>query len=328
MPESSADGFNPIHCWQHSFAVAQLCEHLVRERDPDQAGLAYVVGLCHDLSEMFLHTELRPEFQQVMDAVAQTGRPQDQLEREMLGMTHAELVQVIFKCLGVPDDIREPVEILHGTRPDRTTNPIAAALWMAENYANGAMLASTPASVVGPMSQSLCKAATGLPNPPRPEASGLRSEVLCLTAMLARLSKGDEAKLLRPVFDRSSARVWLARDPGLSVFDPVETALESLSAVNVQSRLPLGLELNDVQALVVVTGAAESPGFSPAQIEHVIADRAKAGRPLPLLWLSGNAARAAAGARSQKPVQTPVSLADLAAFIASAVASGTTATAA
>ena len=45
---------------------------------------------------------------------------------------------------------------------------------------------------------------------------------------------------------------------------------------------------------------------------------AKAGRPLPLLWLSDNAARAAAGARSQKPVQTPVPLRDLAGFIAAA----------
>jgi hypothetical protein len=32
MPPSSADGFNPIRCWQHSLAVAMLCERLVPKR--------------------------------------------------------------------------------------------------------------------------------------------------------------------------------------------------------------------------------------------------------------------------------------------------------
>ncbi|HWB53183.1 MAG TPA: HDOD domain-containing protein, partial [Tepidisphaeraceae bacterium] len=52
MPETTPDGFNPIRCWQHSFAVAQICERLQSILDPEQAGVAYLVGLCHDLGEI------------------------------------------------------------------------------------------------------------------------------------------------------------------------------------------------------------------------------------------------------------------------------------
>ncbi len=38
MPETGADGFNPIRSWQHSFAVARLCEQLATGPMPEQAG--------------------------------------------------------------------------------------------------------------------------------------------------------------------------------------------------------------------------------------------------------------------------------------------------
>ena len=52
MPRNSLDGLNPIHCWQHSLAVAQISEHLSTLHARADASTAYLAGLCHDLGEL------------------------------------------------------------------------------------------------------------------------------------------------------------------------------------------------------------------------------------------------------------------------------------
>ncbi|MEZ0266602.1 MAG: HDOD domain-containing protein, partial [Phycisphaerae bacterium] len=277
MPESSADGFNPILCWQHSFAVAQLCEQLAGASHPDRAGLAYVVGLCHDLAEIFLHLHFGAEIRAVVETAEQTGRPRQWVERELLGITCAELSKSIFRLMGLPDAIREPIEILHGPRPEQSTHPMARILWMAENYANGIFLASGPASTVSPLPQSLCRAVTGDPNPALPDAERVRSEVLCLTAMLARLSKTEEKRLLEPMFRTRPVKVWLVRDPGLSRFDPIEIAMNGLAEVQCRDGLAKDPMAPGPDAIVVVSRSPES--FGPSQHDLALTTARAGGAP-------------------------------------------------
>lgn len=313
MPESSADGFNPIHCWQHSFAVAQLCEQLANASHPEQAGLAYVVGLCHDLAEIFVHLQFNAEFRAVIDTAEKTGRPQQQVERELLGITCAELSKTVFRLMGLPDAICEPIEILHGPRPEQSPHWLASVLWMAENYANGMFLASSPTSTLSPFQQSLCQAVTGNPNPPLADAERLRSEVLCLTAMLARLSKSEEKRLLEPMFRTRPMKVCLVRDPSLSRSDPIEIALKALAEVQCLESLPKDPMSRRPDAIVVVSRSQGS--FNPSQhdLERATA-RVGGGSPLPLLWISaGSITRGGYGAIAHMPA--PVRLVDLAAFV-------------
>ena len=157
MPEASPDGFNPIRCWQHSFAVAQLCERLAVGDLADRAGLAYVIGLCHDLGEIFIRTQFNKEYQQVNDAAMQTGRPREQLHLEMLGMTPAQMIKAVLQSMALPSAIREPIEAFHSPGAGRATDPLVRMLWVAENYANGAMLASSPSSKIAPLTRSFCR---------------------------------------------------------------------------------------------------------------------------------------------------------------------------
>jgi HD-like signal output (HDOD) protein/DNA-binding response OmpR family regulator len=313
MPESSADGFNPIHCWQHSFAVAQLCEQLASASDPESAGLAYVVGLCHDLAEIFVHLQFNAEFRAVIEISEKTGQPRQRVERELLGITSAELSKTIFRLMGLPDAIREPIEILHGPRPEQSPHPLVRILWIAENYANAIFLASSPASTVSPLPLSLCHAVTGNPNPPLPDAQRLRSEVLCLTAMLARLSKAEEKKLLEPMFQTKPTKVCLVRDPSLSRFDPIEIALKALADVQCLASLPNEPIALKPDAIVLVSRSLDS--FCPSQhaIESATA-RAGGGSPLPLLWITADSV-AREGASAPTPIRAPVRLADLAGFV-------------
>jgi HD-like signal output (HDOD) protein/CheY-like chemotaxis protein len=313
MPEAGTDGFNPIRCWQHSFAVAQLCERLASEKLPEQSGLAYLVGLCHDLGDIFIRTEFGKEYQQVVEMSAQTGRPKELLHGQMLGMTPAQMISAVLKCMSLPDAIREPIEMLHSSSGSQSTHPLARILWMAENYANAAMLASSPSSEVAPLTQTFCRTAVGQPNPPRPDPQTLRSNVLSLTVALARLSRADEMKLLAPMFKTQTAKLWIARDPGISEFDPVGLALESLTKVAVENRLPTEKEIGEIVGLVVVASTPNTAGFSKRDIENAVNKVRNSGRTLPVLAVSGGAVRTE-NQPEEMPWRPSVTLAELAAF--------------
>jgi HD-like signal output (HDOD) protein/ActR/RegA family two-component response regulator len=313
MPDAGTDGFNPIRCWQHSFAVAQLCERLATEKFADQSGLAYLVGLCHDLGDIFIRTEFGKEYQQVIEMSAQSGRPKEQLHGQMLGMTTAQMISAVLKCMSLPDAIRKPIEMLHSPAGSQLTDPLARILWMGENYANAAMLASSPSSEVAPLTQSFCRAAVGQPNPSRPDPQTLRSQVLSLTVALARLSRAEESQLLAPMFKTQTAKLWIARDTGISEFDPVGLALESLSKVAVQNRLPTEKEIAEISGLVVVASSANTVGFSRRDIESALGKVRSAGRTLPVLAVS------CSGASTENQAEeiswrASVTLAELAAF--------------
>lgn len=315
MPPCSPDGFNPIRCWQHSFAVATLCQRMAGDAD---SGAAYLTGLCHDLGEILFHTHFGAEYRQVLDAQAATGRGRDELERKMLGMSHGELVVTILRCLGLPDAIRGPIEAFHragiagrgaGDKPTRL-------LRVAELYANGLLLASSPQSPLMPLTRPECRAATGEEEPARPDGVPLRNEIFALTAMLARLSSKDEAALMAPVYPQTATRVWLAREAAFSGFDPVAAALEALAEVTTQPRLPDAAEAAQHSGIIVVSRHAGVAGFSATDIQKAAALRPE-GR-LPVLWLTGSIDGAAAEMPGGlRPALCPVPVASLAGFVAS-----------
>jgi hypothetical protein len=147
--------------------------------------------------------------------------------------------------------------------------------------------------------------------PPLPNAERLRSEVLCLTAMLARLSKTEEKKLLEPMFRTRPIKVCLVRDPSLSRFDPIEIALKALAAVQCLESLPKDPIAPRTDAMVVVSRSLDS--FSPSQHDLERAtDRAAS--PLPLLWITAGSTMHG-GSSTRTPMLAPVRLRDLAAFV-------------
>ena len=319
MPASDGAGFNPIRCWQHSFAVAQLCERIAPPREGHDGGLAYLVGLCHDLGEILFHTQFASEYQHVVELHAQTGRARPALERQVLGVTRGELITTIFRGMELPENVRRPVEAFHDpSASSALRDPLARVLLLAEWYANGALLASSPeAAAVSPVPKAIAKTILGDSDPPSPDPVQLRSEVYTLTAMLGRLSRAAEAELTTPLYRRTNVRVWVARDPALSSFDPVTAAVSSLAHhVDVQDRLPTPEEAARVAGIVVVARTAAVAGFTSIEIEA--ARNASAGS-LPVLWLVGTA-DSPANDGDLRPVRYPAPLDTIAGFV-SALAS-------
>jgi CheY-like chemotaxis protein/HD-like signal output (HDOD) protein len=310
MPPCGADGFNPIRCWQHSFAVATLCHRMAPE---SEGGAAYLVGLCHDLGEILFHTHFSAEYRQVVDAQQATGKRRDELERQMLGMTHGELVQVILRKLGLPDAIRAPIEEYHaGGLAGRGGSPLVRLLRLADLYANGVLLASSAQSPVGPINRADAKSATTEDHPPVPDAMALRGEIFAMTAMLARLSAREEAELMTAPYPKRPVRLWLARDPAFSKFDPIAAVLDSLAETTVSDKLPRLAELAGYQGVVVVARGTGAAGFTAPEIADCLKTEAA---PLPALWLAGRMEGSAPPDAALTPLLWPVPLGRIAEFV-------------
>ncbi|MGA2230304.1 MAG: HDOD domain-containing protein [Tepidisphaeraceae bacterium] len=282
MPASEPDGFNPIRCWQHSFAVATLCGRMAPEAD---RGRAYLVGLCHDLGEILFYSCFSPEYTKVIAAQKATGRSRGEAERAMLGMTQGELVQTIVEQIGLPAAIMRPIVAFHEAGPARVASePTARLLQVADFYATALGLTASEHALLRPLTRAECRAATGSDDPTPPDISNLPAEVLGLTAMLARLSPREEEKIIQPLLPRTSARVWLAREKIYSPFDPLAAALESLADVTVTDSVPEPGELEGYDGLMMAARNPTVTGFGLSEIQRAV--QRESGVVLPSLWLT------------------------------------------
>jgi CheY-like chemotaxis protein len=314
--------FSPVRCWQHSFAVAQLCERLMRPVDENAAGTAYVVGLCHDLAEILFQTEFASEYAHVIRAHSETGIPIDYLEREMMGVTRDSIIRTILHKLGLPENIAGPIETYHqwergGQSPgDRMTR----ILRLADRYAIGLLLAPSQHAAVGPLLAADCRAAVGIDAPNRPDSVSFRNDILALTTAIARLSTAEQESLTRPMFEPAPVRVWLARDPNFSGFDPLAAALQSMAQVDVFDELPSQTQdWSQYGAIVVVARSSSAPGFDPTRLPKPSGPQTLGG--IPVLWAVAKNEPIATSSRVLATVTLPLALDDLARFVRSAASS-------
>jgi DNA-binding response OmpR family regulator/HD-like signal output (HDOD) protein len=309
MPRAESDGFDPIRSWQHSVAVATICDKLAAD---GSGGSAYLVGLCHDLGKILFRTHFGAEYRQVLQMQKSTGKPLLEVQEKMLGITHGELAQKILEFLGLPPCICRPIAIFHEAVQGQVplSDPLARALQLADAYAIGMLMASTQTDLVRPFTKAECRAATGQVDPPRPNDAQTRGDIFTMTAMYANFSNRQLQTLVEPLFPQSAARLLVVRDPSLSTFDPLSAALESMADVRIADALPPPAAMADFDGMIVLATKGSTPGFTAADIV------ASTTNHLPVLWLTTSLENPNMPEESQiSHQQWPIALSDLAGFV-------------
>jgi HD-like signal output (HDOD) protein len=317
MPPPSADGFDPIRSWQHSLAVARLCQRL---SPPDSAGTAYVVGLFHDLGEILFRTTFGTEYSRLLQLRAETGKPLHELERAVLGITHGQLVQTILRCMKLPDAISRPIADYHESilRGDAPREPLARILQIADLYATGMLLAPSAHSTIRPFSKIECRRAAGSEDPTVADIEKISDEIYSMTALYTRPLGNVQTNASLPYFARHPARLLIVREASLSSFDPISAAMKSLAKVTIRATLPAPADLSEQDGLVVLTRTDAAPGFTANDISR--ATRQADGRHTAALWLvAKSSGTAPADDDEPKPTLWPISLDALARFVSSVV---------
>lgn len=101
--------------WAHSQTLAELSRRIAQglgltRRDCDRA---YLAGLLHDLGKLVLAQNFSAECQTISKIVAAENRPPLEVEREVLGLTHADAGGYLLAVWGLPVEIVEAVAAHH-----------------------------------------------------------------------------------------------------------------------------------------------------------------------------------------------------------------------
>lgn len=101
--------FDPDNFWLHSFITANLARKIAMDLDITNSGEAFVVGFLHDFAISVLHREFKAEFEDIHNLAA-TGVTYSFAEKEVLGLTHTEVAELVLEKWGLPKIIVDTIK--------------------------------------------------------------------------------------------------------------------------------------------------------------------------------------------------------------------------
>ncbi len=99
--------------WKHSVATAIMAKLLVVHIKDVDPGVAFTVGLLHDIGKRFLSAFVADDFKNIMGRVVRENIPFEQAEKDALGATHAEIGALILKKWEFPSEMIMAVKQHH-----------------------------------------------------------------------------------------------------------------------------------------------------------------------------------------------------------------------
>lgn len=104
-------GFSLDNMQRHAIVVARLARRVVRTAKC--ADEAFTAGMVHDVGRIIMALANPERYAETVAAVAASGRPIHEVERELGGVTHAELGAYLLGTWGLPIPIVEAVAFHH-----------------------------------------------------------------------------------------------------------------------------------------------------------------------------------------------------------------------
>ncbi len=96
---------------QHALTVAQLAKRLVKTAS--NANEAFTAALVHDVGHVIMAKGVPEKFERAVLEAQHSGRAQQELELEVMGVTHAEVGAYLLGTWGLPHSIVESVAHHH-----------------------------------------------------------------------------------------------------------------------------------------------------------------------------------------------------------------------
>jgi HD-like signal output (HDOD) protein len=127
---SEVKGFSPDRLQQHSLLTALLAKKIVT--NPSLADAAFTAGLLHHIGALVLIHAAPPDYTRALERKKQLKGDSATAEREIFGVTHAEVGAYLLGLWGIPFPIVEAVAFHH--RPEEVApeaRPLVSAVHMA-----------------------------------------------------------------------------------------------------------------------------------------------------------------------------------------------------
>lgn len=116
------EGFSLEDAIEHSLAVATVARTIAESesQDPQILDDAFIAGMMHDIGKLILAANLTEPFAQALRDSRENGSSLWQAEKELFGVTHAEVGAHLLDLWGLPNPIIEAVAFHH--RPAESGN--------------------------------------------------------------------------------------------------------------------------------------------------------------------------------------------------------------
>ena len=116
LKEQKDDRLKARDLWYHSLACAVACDQLARRTSFPQPGNAFVAGLLHDLGKILLLRWNRGVYQGIVRLAQEKHLALQLVEKEALGLDHAEVGQLLLDDWNFPKELNRAVGRHHTPR--------------------------------------------------------------------------------------------------------------------------------------------------------------------------------------------------------------------
>jgi HD-like signal output (HDOD) protein len=123
---------DPTLFWEHAFGVALACRYFAREVGFSQLDKAYLAGLLHDFGVIMNFWVAPKEFGQAYKDAESSHVPLDQIEREMWGVTHAEVGKIMGEKWHIPSDLLSVIAWHHDVEKATEHRSLVALVALAD----------------------------------------------------------------------------------------------------------------------------------------------------------------------------------------------------
>ncbi|TVQ80555.1 MAG: HDOD domain-containing protein, partial [Phycisphaeraceae bacterium] len=259
-------GLDTKHFWEHAIACGLIAGRLAKPRGDEFADSAMTMGLLHDIGRMILAHAAPDEYRQVLETARSMELPLEQVEKRMLMMDHAEVMDRILRTWQFPKALFNPIVFHHLSAGNiRRTVPQesqeAATLALANCLAHAMLLGSSGNETIYPI-EDLCdmlrldpKQLLAIEREVPDETSDLKFSMLSRSDLGSWTERDAEwadafgcefrplVVSLKPEFD--SIRILCER-----LKDPMQVGKPNIALVrirNARDRVPVGQALVDAE---------------------------------------------------------------------------------
>jgi len=110
-----AKNFSIERVWKHSLATGLVAQKIARMQRVDRAVVdeTYVAGMLHDIGKVMLASSMPDEYEKAVNLAASEKLPLVEAEREIFGVTHAQVGAYLLGLWGLPITIVEAIAFHH-----------------------------------------------------------------------------------------------------------------------------------------------------------------------------------------------------------------------
>jgi len=102
-----------VGLWEHSLSTAIFARIISNKKEMPSPEEISIGGLLHDIGKVIMIIAFKDEYSEILDSVSQKEAYLFEMEREIFGITHAEIGGIVAKKWNFPLKLVEPIMYHH-----------------------------------------------------------------------------------------------------------------------------------------------------------------------------------------------------------------------